>query len=260
MKPLHRSLADRFANAFAGPIKTGPKTGFSAEQITDYFGRYSNLVRPFDHYGLNPTRPNLFIESLYALTPRQQYYALNDLCYYEQHSKYLYPPAVARQGLAAALHSFISTEPIGLAFSKLRQSAVREDWLIAYTRINDNPPAAITAARTLLEGVLKTIITERHQTPDSTGDLQKLLKQAEEVLGFLKPSQQSEHQLLSGLTTTANGLAALSNAAGDRHGVVPGTSIDDPFVSNLCVQAAGTVALFLLDAHLLSPLPPKPGV
>jgi len=255
MRPIPRPLADKFGKAFAGA-----KVGFSAKEITEYFTGYSSLVRPFDHYGFNPTRQGLFIESLYALTARQQYYALNDLCYYEKPSRYPYPSPAQRAKLSSELHSFISPEPIGLAFSKVDRSAVREDWMIAYSRIHDNPAAAITAARTLLESVLTTILVERGQTPDAGGDLQKLLKQTEDALGFLAPARQAEHLVLSGLATTANGLAALSNAAGDRHGIAAGTSIDDPFVADLCVQAAGAVALFFLDTHLFLPQMEEAGV
>lgn len=254
MRPIPRSLADRFAKSFAGP-----KAGFSAKEITEYFSAYSALVRPFDHYGLNPTRKSLFIESLYALTPRQQYYALNDLCYYDKPSKYAYPSPAQRATLSEELHSFISPEPIGLRFSQVNRSAVREDWMIAYTRIADNPAAAITAARTLLESVLKTILVERGESPDTGGDLQKLVKRVEDVLGFASATTQAEHMVLSGLASVGNGIAALSNAAGDRHGVVAGTSIDDPFVANLCVQAAGVATLFFLDAHLLLPLEVEAG-
>ncbi|MBZ4654501.1 MAG: hypothetical protein JG781_1858, partial [Peptococcaceae bacterium] len=78
MHPIPRTIVNKFAKAFAGR-----NVGFSAKEITDYFSSYSNLVKPYDHYGINPTREQLFIESVYFLTPKLQYYSLNDLAFYE---------------------------------------------------------------------------------------------------------------------------------------------------------------------------------
>lgn len=109
MHALPRNLVDRFAEAFAGK-----NVGFSAKEITGYFTKYSNLVKPYDHYGVNPTRKQLFIESLYALNPKQQYYALNDLTWDEKASKYDYPTEEARIELREQLHTFISPDPVGI--------------------------------------------------------------------------------------------------------------------------------------------------
>ncbi len=247
MQAVPRNIADKFAHAFADG-----KVGFSAKQITEYFTRYSNLVKPHDHYGMNPTRYALFIESVYALNPKQQYYALNDLTWSEYPSKYPYPDEAKRRALRHQLHSFISPSPVGLSFSKVRATAFREDWMTAYGRLTTNPAAAITAARTLLETTLKTIVAERGETPDDSGELGRLLKQAEDVLKFSRGERQAEHQILSGFTNIINGIAAISNAAGDRHGLVAGTSIDDPYLADLVVHAAGVVGLAFIDLHLLS--------
>lgn len=146
MQPIPRVLADKFAIAFAGE-----RIGFSAQQITEYFSTYSNLVRPHDHYAMNPTRKQLFVESVYSLPPRQQYYSLNDLSFYERPSRYSYPSEDKRRQLREELHTFISPTPIGLGFSVIRETAFREDWMTAQSRVENNPSAAITAARTMLE-------------------------------------------------------------------------------------------------------------
>ena len=57
--------------------------GFSAKEISEYFTIYSNLVRHHDHYGIRLKRSELFIESLYSLEPKYQYYSLNDLTFFE---------------------------------------------------------------------------------------------------------------------------------------------------------------------------------
>lgn len=246
MHSVPRNLVDRFAEAFAGN-----QIGFSAREITEYLTKYSNQVKPFDHYGINPTRKQLFIESVYALNPKQQYYALNDLCWDEKPSRYDYPDQALREELREQLHNFISPDPIGLRFSSIREPEFRKDWASCVTRLPDDPASAITAARTMLETVLKTIITESGGEPDQSGNLGRLLRQAEDAVGVDRQDDQSVHQVIGGLSTVVDGLAAISNRASDRHGLVAGQSVDDPGLAQLCVHAAGTVGIAIIELHLL---------
>lgn len=250
MHAVPRAIVDRFAQAFAGE-----RVGFSAKEVTNYFVRYSNRVKPHDHYGVNPTRKQLFIESAYALAPKQQYFALNDLTWNIYPSRYDYPDEAARATLRVELHTFISPDPIGIRFSSVRESSYREDWVTCLSRLELDPASAITAARTLLETLLKTIITERGEQPDESGELGRLLRQAQDTLDFDRREDQATHQILSGFSNVVQGLAALSNEAGDRHGLVRGQSIDDPGLAQLCVHVAGTVGIALIELHLFGRMP-----
>lgn len=249
MHAIPRAIVDRYAQTFAGN-----RVGFSAQEITDYFIRYSNRVKPFDHYGFNPTRKELFIESTYALPPKQQYFALNDLTWNIYPSRYDYPDDPTRTRLREELHVFISPDPIGIRFSVVREASFREDWVACLSRLEVDPASAITAARTLLETLLKTIISERGVVPDDSGELGRLLRQAQDCLNFDRRDNQAVHQVISGFTNVVQGLAALSNEAGDRHGLVQGQSIDDPGLAQLCVHAAGTVGIAFIELHLLGPI------
>jgi hypothetical protein len=244
MQAVNRLIADRFSDAYAGE-----KIGFAGKEITEFFAKYSNVVRPYYQYGIIPKRQDLFIESLYSLSPKEQYYALTDLCTNPPPMKYIPPSQGIREDLLAQLHSSLNIEPIGICFSTLREHIFREDWVIAYNRISSNPGASITAARTLLETTFKTIISERHEEP-STNDLSELLKQVEHVLQFDKPENQEEHRILNGLTNIINGVAGLSNKAGDRHGLIGGDEIENPSIATLVVNACGTVAMFFIERHL----------
>ncbi|MDL1970720.1 MAG: abortive infection family protein [Candidatus Desulfofervidaceae bacterium] len=249
MRAVPRELAERFANTFAGE-----RIGFSGREITDYFSRYSNMVKPYEHYGFTPKRSELFIEALYSLLPKEQYYALTDLCLNSYKSRYSYPSRESREDLLGQLHSYLNVEPIGLRFSTLREHIFREDWLTAYSRLRSNPSASITSARTMLETVFRTIINERNQQPDTSGDLGRLLRQVEQVLNFDTAINQEEHRILNGLTNIINGISGLSNVAGDRHGLIGGEEINDPTVANLVLNASGTVALFFIERHLFLPI------
>ena len=157
-----------------------------------------------------------------------------------------------RTELNTSLHSFLNKIPIDLYYSELREHIYREDWFTAYNRIKSNLAAAITAARTLLETVFKTIISDRKEIPDDSSKLSKLLKQTQKLLNFDKAKLQEEHRILNGLTNIINGVAGLSNKAGDRHGLIKGMSIDDPCIANIVVNACGTVGLFFIELHLFT--------
>lgn len=247
MQPIPRALVDSFADAYAGR-----NVGFSAAEIIEYFQRYSNLIKTVDHYAMNPTRRQLFIESVYSLPPKLQYYSLNDLTWFVYDSKYQYPSEEERTALRNNLHNFISTDPIGLGFSSIRETAFREDWITCYSRLLNNPASCITASRTMLESILRTIISERGEGPACSGDLGKLIRQAQDVLGFNREDRQAEHQILQGLASVINGLCSISNAAGDRHGLIEGDTIDDPYYAQLCMNSAGLIGLAFIQTHLLN--------
>lgn len=249
MRAVPREIAQRFAIEFAGN-----RVGFSGREITDYLSRYSNAVKPYDHYGFTPKREELFVEALYSLLPKEQYYALTDLCLDPPPMRYAVPSEEVREDLLNQLHSHLNVEPIGMRFSTLREHTFREDWITAYGRVIASPAAAITAARTLIETAFKTIIDERGVEPDRSGDLCRLLRQVEDVLKFNRAENQEEHRILNGLTNIINGVAGLSNQAGDRHGLVGGEGIDNPAIATLVVNASGTVALFFIERHLLMPI------
>ena len=59
---------------------------------------------------------------------------------------------------------------------------------------------------------------------------------------------------MQGLANVTNGIAGLSNAAGDRHGLIDGVEIDDPAVAGFALNAAGSVGLFFIEIHLLNPI------
>lgn len=247
MRAVPREIAEKFADQFAGK-----NTGFSGKEITDYYLKYSNMVKPLEHYGFNPTRRELFIDSLYALPPKEQYYALTDLCMNPPDMKYDVPQESVRERLNNELHGFLNPTPIGLQYSRLREHIFREDWFTAYNRILSNPAAAITAARTLLETIFKTIISERNKNPEDPSSLMRLLRQTQRLLGFEPAQLPEEHQIIQGLANIINGVATLSNRAGDRHGLIDGLSIDDPSLASFVVNACGVLGLFFIELHLFA--------
>jgi hypothetical protein len=130
---------------------------------------------------------------------------------------------------------------------------VNSAWHKADERVATDPDGALTSARTLLETVCIHIIEARtHSEYRRDGDLQRLYKTTANLLK-LSPDQQTEEMfkaVLGGCTAIANGLAGLRNEFSDSHG----RGATDPPLherhARLGVNAAGTVALFLVESYL----------
>ena len=142
--------------------------------------------------------------------------------------------------------------PISDVLSKISLSGIREQWWVTSSRLPSSPSSAITAARTLLESTCKTILEECGQSPNDSGDLQKLVKQVRQVLGLKtgRDMPKPVNEVLSGLISLANGLSAISNYAGDRHGKAGGMRLEDITIASVIVHAAGVAAFFLAQIHL----------
>ena len=256
MQPVPRGIANKFAGKFAGK---GRGSGMTAKEITEFFLKYNLSVKAYEHYGIRPSKHELFVETLYTLSPREQYYSLTDLTRATNRSLQALSEA-ERKNLRDSLHQCFSRNPIGLSFSSLNETAFREDWYTAYLRVRSSPAAAVTAARTLLETVLKTIISERNGAPDNSGDLGRLLKQSTKQLNWSDREDQAIQQITSGLGNMVNGICAISNASGDRHGIIDGMQMDDPSIAELVVNACGTIGILMIELHLFRKQnPERPG-
>jgi len=87
--------------------------------------------------------------------------------------------------------------------------------------VHENPSLAFDLAKTLIESVCRTILTERNIAFDPGDDLPKLFKTASLNLPFLPASASGEAevrkslaQTLSGLHTAIQGVCELRNACG----------------------------------------------
>lgn len=246
MNAVPADLIKRFADAFCFG-----KKGFSATEIPAFFGEYDGGVPTAASYGMSVAKSVLFFDCVRALSPENQRSALYDLCDHPPPATNPMPGAADRLDLLTALVQADGRSPLGLALSALTLSGVRAQWFSAASRIPSEPAAAITAARSLVETTCKTILAEHGSTAQSAGDLGRLYKQTRKVLGLdaAGTATQNVHQLLNGLTQLVDGLAGLSNAAGDRHGLTSGNKINDISFAGLAVHAAGSAALFLVRAH-----------
>ena len=104
-----------------------------------------------------------------------------------------------------------------------------------------------------MESVCKHICDERGASyEDAAGDLPKLYKAAAAAMD-IAPDRHSEKiikQILNGVGTVVNSLAAMRNSLSDSHGRGKGSIRPAPRHAKLAVNTGFAVAGLLIDTHV----------
>lgn len=111
---------------------------------------------------------------------------------------------------------------------------------------------AITNARTLVEAVMKKIVSESNSSYEYNGDLNKLFKEVKKImnLDFNKAKNPEPIiQILSGITSIVQGIASVRNSMSDAH---PKKYKPSKYHAKLAVNSAKTISEFLIDIFLYS--------
>lgn len=246
MLPLSENIIQSFAESFASG-----RNGLSLTEIGEYFKEYQpNIPTTNNTPGL--TKPVYFQQCILSLTPTDQRFALLDLCNSPPKARHPMPSAKVRTKLREMIFQVHGKSPVAASLSSLTLRGIHENWWKIGSRLAENPDAAITAARTLLESTCKTILDEIGEVPDGSGDLARLVKQTIRSVGFSNNQQdQTTKQIISGMMSTVSGVAGISNLAGDRHGQVGGSSLGDVCLAELVSHCCGSLAVFITRKHLL---------
>lgn len=136
-----------------------------------------------------------------------------------------------------------------IAITNLNAEHVSELWQKALDRREIDPEGAITAARTLLESVCKTILDDLKVDYGTNPDLPKLWSIVAEQLN-LAPSQHSEavfKQILGSCQSIVNSLGAIRNKVGDSHGQGRLPIKPKPRHAELAINLAGSMSAFLVS-------------
>ena len=125
--------------------------------------------------------------------------------------------------------------------------------------VTDDPQLAIGEAKNLIETICKHILAERRVSVE-TDEIQKLARITLKELALLPddiPESargiQTIKRVLSSLTQIVQGLAELRNLYGSGHGPGPKVPGVQQRHAQLCVGAAATLAVFLLETHMARP-------
>jgi len=124
---------------------------------------------------------------------------------------------------------------------------IHTQWQKAIDRKLSDPEGAITIARTLIESVLKHILDEKNIKYNDKFELSELYKEVAKSLN-LAPEQHQEQifkQILGGANGIISGLGSLRNKLGDAHGKSKANIKPKERHSELAVNLAGSMALFL---------------
>lgn len=137
------------------------------------------------------------------------------------------------------------------AITRLNSDSVRDAWTRAVERRDLEPDAAVTAARSLLESTLKTILDDCGEQYDEGDDLPKLYRLVQKVLQ-LSPAEQTEERfraILGACTTIVKELGSVRNRHSDAHGEGRKRYRVEGRHAALAVNLAGAMALFLIETH-----------
>lgn len=127
------------------------------------------------------------------------------------------------------------------------EAHIHTQWQKAIERKQLEPEGAITSARTLIESVLKYILDEQDIKYNDGAELPDLYKEVAKSLN-LAPEQHQEQifkQILGGSSGIISGLGALRNKLGDAHGKSKNSVKPSERHSELAVNLAGAMAIFL---------------
>ncbi len=125
--------------------------------------------------------------------------------------------------------------------------SINSIWHKALERRKEDPEAAITIAKTLLESVCKHIL-EESGISHNNDDLPKLYKKTAEQLN-MAPTQHQEKifkQILQGCYGVVQGLGTLRNQLGDAHGKGKVAAKPSARHAELSVNLAGSMSSFLI--------------
>lgn len=139
-----------------------------------------------------------------------------------------------------------STSPIesSIVFD---EAHIHDQWQKALERKQTEPEGAITSARTLIECVLKYILDELEVEYNDGADLPDLYKVVAKTLNLAPELHQEQifKQILGGASSIISGLGALRNKLGDAHGKSKVSVKPSERHSELAVNLAGSMAIFL---------------
>lgn len=159
-----------------------------------------------------------------------------------------------REGTATSRHkqNIIGAQPadddISAILVNFDAEHVHIAWQKALERRNEDPEAAITMARTLIESVCKHILDEAGVSYSYKDDLPKLYRETAKQLN-MAPEQHQEKifkQILGGCQTVIQGLGTLRNQLSDAHGKGKKAAKPSARHAALAVNLAGSMAAFLV--------------
>ena len=231
------AVVQQFAVAFAQKWKG---RGLTRVEILTFFREYSNnVIDP----GTPMNKQEIFEYCLRRLPIEDQYSALIDLCCSPPKGVNQSPSEVERRELARMLHAHSYPNGVSVRAVALESRTIKREWIKAASRVEKDPAAAVTSARTMLERTCHEVL-EATGARSRSSDLGALVKAARKALHLNGAADLAA----VGVTNIVRSIAEGSNVAGDRH-----ASRDNPGVTiaeaRLMCDLSLSLCLYLID-HL----------
>jgi hypothetical protein len=145
-------------------------------------------------------------------------------------------------------HSSPADESISGILDRFDKEVVHRRWTAALERRATDPEGAITLARTLLEDVIKWLLSKERVSYDDKADLPALYRLLAKELR-LAPDAYTEEvfkKILGSCQSVVESLGTLRNRLSDAHSSGPLRAKPLPRHAELAVNLAGTMATFLI--------------
>ena len=231
----------------------GPR-GFSGPELLSFFSNFIPDLEPYPWKSRPlPSRWGILQDCLARLDLDQQKLAIRHLLEYDGPMRDGQPNVADKAKIREWLDGGVAPPAVLPAeVDRLNWDSVNDTWNKALLRLASDPAGAITAARTLLEGVCKHILKERGVSYKDDGNLKRLYGSTVEALGLSpdKPTQSIFLDVLDGCVGITLGVGMMRNLYSDAHGRGLGEAKAAPRHARLAVNAAGTVTMFLIETHL----------
>lgn len=140
---------------------------------------------------------------------------------------------------------------VGEALSALNSSRIIAIWDRALARCRDEPDAALTSARQLIESVCKHILDDLGVSYSPNIELPRLWALCAQKLN-LAPNQHTEEifrSILGNCQAIVNQVGGIRNRHGDAHGEGRNGTSPEQRHAVLAVNLAGTMTSFLIDTY-----------
>lgn len=114
---------------------------------------------------------------------------------------------------------------------------------------NSDFDSALTKSRTLLEEIFCYVIEQSGKQPENKGNIGKLFEQVRNLYNMHAGADVDKriNEVVSGLNKVVSGLGGLRNTQSDAHGVGEKRMAISSYHAQLAVNAAATVAEFILQ-------------
>jgi len=157
-----------------------------------------------------------------------------------------------QKGRVLGINTSISTRSLHEILKNKDLHGMEQEFKRALESVDSDPPAALTAACSIVESLCKIYIEDEHLDSPSDQTLKPLWKIVSSSLGF-EPGKLTDDDLkkiLSGLTSTLDGLGALRTHAGSAHGRGRKTYRIEGRHARLAIHAAHTLCIFIIETWI----------